>query len=132
MIEVAMVFDPNGRVLFWHEPPGRSGGSIPDSRSLWEVLWENRDYIAGVAHTHPWKGNPVPSLTDVTTFKAVEAGLGIPLLWPIVTADKVSFFAMNPKTGGPTEWEKDPFEGNPWWEENIEELRHRSLGGQDG
>lgn len=96
MIEVAMVFDDKGKVIHWHLPPGRSGGSIPDTRSLWDVLWENRDRLGGVAHTHPWKGEPWPSSTDVTTFRACEQGLGKLLLWPVVTFDDIAYMCWAP------------------------------------
>ena len=99
MIEVAMVFDLDGKIIHWHEPPNRSGGSIPDSRSLWEVLWENRDRLGGVAHTHPWNGVPGPSQTDVTTWAACEAALGKRLVWPIVTfTQEVHFIWCGPGT----------------------------------
>ena len=91
MIEVAMVFDSRGEPFFWHLPPGRSGGAIPDSRDLWEVLWEHRDDLGGIAHTHPWYGESGPSNTDVTTFAAVEAALGKRLLWLVVTFDHVTY-----------------------------------------
>ena len=91
MIEVAMVFDRWGDPLFWHLPPGRSAGAIPDSRDLWQVLWEHRRVLGGVAHTHPWRGSPEPSSTDLTTFAAVEAGLGRRLLWLVVTFDQVRY-----------------------------------------
>lgn len=92
MIETAMVFDLDGNAIHWHLPPGRSGGWIPDSRNLWDVLWENRDRLGGVAHTHPWHGPAGPSGTDVTTFAAIEAALGKRLVWPIVTMNQVKTF----------------------------------------
>ena len=92
MIEVALVFDQQGNTIHWHLPPGRSGGWIPDTRDLWEVLWENRDRLGGVAHTHPWVGPAWPSQTDETTFSAIERGLGKRLLWPIVTFQEVRIF----------------------------------------
>ena len=92
MIETAAVFDFEGNVIHWHLPPNRSGGSIPDSRNLWDILWENRERLGGVAHTHPWHGGPWPSGTDVTTFAAVEAALGRRLVWPIVTLSRVATF----------------------------------------
>mgnify|MGYP003642595045 CR=1 FL=1 len=92
MMETALVFDTGGRILHWHEPAGRSSGSLPDSRGLWEVLWEHRakekggtGRLGGVAHTHPWRGRAWPSGTDISTFRAVEQGLGQVLLWPVVT-----------------------------------------------
>ena len=92
MIEVALVFDTAGKTLYRHLPPGRSGGWIPDSRALWEVLWENRHRLGGVAHTHPWRGSASPSNTDITTFAAVEAALGKRLQWLIVTFSEVRTF----------------------------------------
>ena len=69
----------------------------PDHRSdagtiLWEVLWDNREILGGVAHTHPWSGAAGPSGTDVTTFAAVEKGLGQKLVWPVVTFTEVGYF----------------------------------------
>jgi hypothetical protein len=99
MMETALIFDKTGGTLAWHEPPGRSSGSIPDSRDLWEFLWANREVIGGVAHTHPWDGPAGPSGTDTTTFRACEQGLGILLLWPVVTFTDVMHCGFNQVTG---------------------------------
>lgn len=96
MIESAFVFDMEGNLIHWHLPAGRTAGSIPDSRDLWEVLWENKDIVGGVAHTHPWNGPAVPSHTDITTFRAVEQGLGKFLFWPVVTFDTIAFYVYVP------------------------------------
>lgn len=123
MIESALVFDKEGKTIHWHLPPGRSGGWIPDTRDLWEVLWENRHRLGGVAHTHPWNGEAWPSGTDETTFRAVELGLGQQLLWPVVTFTDMKAFVFNPVTGeyvqaGPLTLEL----------EGLEELRQISRG----
>ena len=99
MIETALVFDDQGRVIRFHLPPGRTGGSIPDSRDLWDVIWQYREHVAGVAHTHPWNGQASPSGIDVTTWRAIEQGLGKLLLWPIVTFTEVRCFVYNEVTG---------------------------------
>lgn len=83
-LEAGLVLDLRGNPLHWHTPPDRTGGSLPDSRDLWDIFWENRDNISGFAHSHP-SGMAVPSHTDVTTFAAVELGLGRKLDWWIVT-----------------------------------------------
>ena len=98
MIETALVFGEHGITVHWHAPLDRQEGAIPDSRDLWTILWENRETIWGVAHTHPWFGEAWPSNTDVTTFSAVERGLGKRLLWPIVTFTTVQCFGWNPVT----------------------------------
>lgn len=127
MIEVALVFDKDGKPIHWHVPPGVSSGAIPDSRSLWDVLWENRKRLGGVAHTHPWNGIPVPSGTDETTWAAIEAGLGVRLWWPIVTMDNVRYYAWN-EDGYKTQHVVDG-SGGEHWDDNIEELRRRSRQG---
>jgi len=92
VIESAFVFDKQGRVIRFHLPHGRTGGSIPDSRDLWALMMKHRDILGGVAHTHPGKGYPNPSCTDVTTFSACELGLGVRLLWPIATVNSLSLW----------------------------------------
>lgn len=89
MIEAGVVIGKNYEPLFWHLPKGRTGGSIPDTRSLWDVLWDNRDIVLGFAHSHPGAGIPGPSQTDITTFIAVEAALGRRLHWWITSADSL-------------------------------------------
>lgn len=100
MIETAFVFDKDGSIIHWHLPPGRTGGSLPDSRDLWSVMWENRQILGGVAHTHPWSGQPWPSMTDVTTFSACERALGRRLIWPIITFDRIECFRWRKSVRG--------------------------------
>ncbi len=97
-MEAGYVFDRRGLAIYWHLPDDRGPGSIPDSRPLWEVLWENRENLGGFAHTHPWKGEAWYSQEDVTTFAAVEEGLGQRLVWPVVTFTEVKYFTwIGPK-----------------------------------
>lgn len=89
MTETGVLVGFDGKALHWHLPPGRTTGSLPDSRDLWSLIWEDRGRIVGFAHTHPGYGRPGPSYEDVTTFAAVEAALGRRLLWWIVSGDEV-------------------------------------------
>jgi hypothetical protein len=126
MMEVALVFNIFGEAIWYHNP--REGGTyIPDSSDLWEILWKNRVVLGGVAHTHPWDGPAHPSHTDVTTFSAIEIGLGKKLLWPIVTFTEVVYFVKNPLINDyvPT---KNYFNETPWWGTNIGKLRQMSRG----
>jgi hypothetical protein len=86
------VFDKYGHAIYWHTPPDRTAGSIPDSRPLWDVLWENRTNLGGFIHTHPWWGEAYYSQEDVTTFAAIEDGLGQRLVWPVATFTEVKYF----------------------------------------
>jgi len=80
----------DGHPVYWHLPDGRTGGSLPDSRKLWEILWELRRVDSlGFAHSHPGSGIPCPSHIDITTFCAIESGLGRRLDWWITSADRV-------------------------------------------
>lgn len=89
MIEAGVVVTMTGAV-YWHLPDGRSGGALPDSRRLWDVLWELRkEEFLGFAHSHPGSGTPGPSWTDLTTFAAVELGLGRRLDWWITSSNRV-------------------------------------------
>lgn len=89
MIETGVVVTSAGPV-YWHLPAGRTGGSLPDSRQLWDVLWELRkSEVLGFAHSHPGSGIPGPSYTDLTTFAAIELGLGRRMRWWITSADHV-------------------------------------------
>ena len=89
MMEAGVVLDTNDRPLYWHLPNNRSVGALPDSRALWDVLWDahQRGVLRGFAHTHPGSGVPGPSHEDITTFKAIENALGRPVEWWIATSN---------------------------------------------
>ncbi len=89
MIESGALIDREGNVSYWHLPEGRTGGSLPDSRDLWAVIWEHHqaDNLLGFAHSHPGSGMPGPSPTDITTFSAIELALGRRLTWWITSAN---------------------------------------------
>ena len=121
MLEAALVYDREDKAMYWHLPPGRSRVTIPDSRSLWLVLWEGRDRLGGVAHTHPGTGRPAPSREDLTTFAGCEAGLGTRLEWIIATADEVALFTW--RGPGAHDYCGTPCErALPW----LDALRRRS------
>lgn len=89
MMEAGVVIDIHDQPIFWHVPTDRTGGSLPDSRQLWDVLWDahQRGALKGFAHTHPGSGVPGPSSTDIETFRAIEQALGRPLEWWITSHD---------------------------------------------
>jgi len=89
MREAGVVIGRNQQVLHWHLPESRSIAYLPDSRTLWDVLWENRSNLVGFAHTHSGNGVPYPSHEDVTTFAAIEAALGQRLVWWIVSSNTI-------------------------------------------
>jgi hypothetical protein len=86
-VEAAVLIDKIGHAIYWHAPIDRTIASIPDSHDLWATIWKNRENLGGIAHSHPGSGKPGPSHTDLTTFAAIEAGLGKRLDWWITSKD---------------------------------------------
>jgi hypothetical protein len=123
-IEAGVVIDENGNALHWHLPPGRDGGALPDSPNLWKVLWENRERITGFAHSHPGSGLTGPSSTDITTFAAVEQGLGTRLDWFICSSDRlVLVHWVGPGVHTYKTWEYKPFRSDELsWLPRLREL----------
>jgi hypothetical protein len=126
VIEAGVVVDLEGEALFWHLPPGRSAGALPDSRELWDVIWENRQRIAGIAHSHPGSGVPAPSYEDVTTFSAVDLALGRRLDWWITSTDHVVLLRWHGP--GPYDYAAERLDSDPRW---VAELRRLSTGKEE-
>jgi hypothetical protein len=126
-IENAVVIGEDGNPIHWHTPPGRSAGSIPDSADLWDILWENRDHLAGVAHSHPGRGIPGPSYEDVTTFAAVEAALGRKLRWWITSENELVVATrrgLNRAGSSIYDTERvEPFKA-PWWCDRLRRMSY--------
>lgn len=89
MMEAGVLLDLKGEAIYWHMPHNRSMGALPDSVDLWNIIWTNRDNISGFAHSHPGYGNTGPSWTDLTTFAAIESGLGKRLDWWITSGNRM-------------------------------------------
>lgn len=132
MLEAAVVLGRAGEALYWHLPLDRTGARLPDSRPLWDVLWELRDQVGGVAHSHPGRGVPMPSRTDVTTFDSIELGLDQRLDWWIASEDHLALFRWR---RGPDPYnyeikdigsypERNRFFPDPPW---LERLRRESV-----
>lgn len=121
--EAAVVVHLNGEPIFWHTPPGSSAVYLPDSQTLWEVLWENRKNLAGVAHSHPGHGIPAPSWEDITTFDAIERGLGIRLVWWITTQDICEAFTYD-DTKGRYNYVRRSLEGQPAWLRRLRDISY--------
>jgi len=127
MIEVSMVFDCHGFALFWPSSEGNKHNYIEDSSILWNRIWDNRNRIEGIAHTHPWSCPPFPSATDETTWWAIEKALGKRLTWPIISMNSVGFFRSFPcETGHFYQATNFKPKYTTHWMENVIELRRLS------
>lgn len=126
MIEVGVVVAPDQSVIAWHEPPGAGAGILPDHRPLWDMIWENRERFAGVAHTHPWYGEAYPSYEDLTTFDAIEKALGRRCSWWVVTFSEVALIELGTAESSDLviqTWTRTIITELPPW---VDELRRRS------
>ena len=123
MKEVGVIIGFDGQPTLWHQPEGRSGGSIPDTRELWDALWAQRHHLTGFAHSHPGGGYASPSGTDLTTFAAIEAALGRRLVWWI--ANEQETIVLLWQGPGPHQY-KSAAVPEPSW---VAELRRRSTEG---
>ena len=120
-IEAGVLVDLDCEPIHWHSPHDRNTGALPDSRQLWDIIWENRARGMGFAHSHPGSGFPSPSMEDLTTFAAIEAALGKRLVWWIVSEDMWAEFCWV----GPARfvYKTGPNMYQPLW---IERLRMES------
>jgi hypothetical protein len=92
-----------------------SATKIPDARERWDIIWNHRDEITEIAHSHPG-GFLDFSHEDLTTMEAVEAGTGRTFTWSIVT------------NGGFISRQKGqdhPRDDSPWW---LDLMRRLSYG----
>lgn len=81
MREVFFLIGVGGEIVYRDE--GTSAVAIPDSRSRWEAIWEHRETIEEIAHSHP-AGPLAFSREDETTMEALESALGRRLVFSIV------------------------------------------------
>jgi hypothetical protein len=86
-VEVCFLIAVDGRVL-WSDRG--SPGALPDSTDRWRAIWRHRDELDVIAHTHPG-GLLAFSEEDRTTMAALDAGLGRPLRYAVVTVDAVLY-----------------------------------------
>ena len=82
-----------------------SSTKIPDHRERWEVIWQHRNEITEIAHSHPGKFLDF-SHEDLTTMEAVEAGTGKAFTWSIITQN--GFLSRK----GSHDIRRDD---SPWW-----------------
>jgi len=122
-IEAGVLIDLDCEPIYWHLPKNRNTVALPDSRELWDVIWENRERVLGFAHSHPGSGTPGPSYEDLTTFAAIESALGRRLCWWITSDTQfIELCWVGPKklsyVRGPAMWEP------PWMAQLRKESKY--------
>ena len=82
-VEVCFLVGARDMVL-WSDSSS-SPSAMPDSRERWEAIWQCRDELVEIAHSHP-VGPLSFSAEDETTMQAVDAALGRALTYSVVTS----------------------------------------------
>ncbi len=91
-------------VVLWADGSG-SPSALPDSRSRWQAIWDRRDELVEIAHSHP-NGPAAFSSEDETTMEALTSALGRNIRFSVVAPHKTIA-----RDAGETK-EVDP---EPWW-----------------
>jgi hypothetical protein len=91
-----------------------SSTKIPDNRERWEIIWQHRNEITEIAHSHPGEFLDF-SQEDLTTMEAIEAGTGKTFTWSIIT--KNGFLSRQ----GDRDTRRDD---SPWWLDLLRTLSY--------
>jgi hypothetical protein len=84
MREVCFLIGKGGAIL-WSDT-GPSAVALPDSRARWEAIWNRKDDLEEIAHSHPI-GPLAFSNEDETTMEALNSALGRALVFSVVAPD---------------------------------------------
>lgn len=103
MREVCFLIGTDGQVLY--SDASSSPSSMPDSRQRWQAIWDRRDVLVEIAHSHP-RGPAAFSSTDESTMSALSGALGRAPRYSVVTP-----VAMIVRVGERTE----TVNPEPWW-----------------
>lgn len=125
-MEAGLVIGSDCNPIQVHIPNGRSAGHLPDSRELWDFLWTERHRVLGFAHSHPGSGTPGPSYTDLTTFAAIEVGLGRRLFWWITSSDRMILVRKSSPESDYESLEIFP-EEEPYWAADLRNLSNQEI-----
>ena len=103
MREVFMLIGRGGALL-WSDASA-DPTKLEDSQARWQAIWQHRDELEELAHSHPI-GPLAFSEEDTTTMAALEAALGKTLRFSIVAPG-----GMLAKQGD----EQGLVANEPWW-----------------
>jgi len=103
-VEVCFLVGAHDAVL-WSDSSS-SASAMPDRRARWEAIWECRDQLVEIAHSHP-AGPLAFSLEDETTMEALDAALGRALTYSVVTQSAL----LRKRPDGRVEVDHN----EPWW-----------------
>jgi hypothetical protein len=80
--EVCFLIGRGGAILY--ADASNSPAALPDSRTRWEAIWEARQELEVIAHSHP-VGPHAFSQEDESTMAAIDAALGKAMHYCVVS-----------------------------------------------
>ena len=86
MREVCFLIGRGGAILY--ADASNSPAALPDSRTRWQAIWEHRDELEDIVHSHPM-GPSAFSAEDESTMEAVDSALGRRMRYTVVAPKKV-------------------------------------------
>ena len=102
--EVCFLIGRGGAIL-WSDASD-DPSALPDSRERWEAIWQRRDELEEIAHSHP-NGPAAFSSEDESTMSALCSGLGRTVRFSVVAPQ-----AMIARDSDGWEGQVEP---EPWW-----------------
>lgn len=103
MREVCILLSADGAIL-WADA-STSPTRLPDSRTRWEAIWEHRERLVAIAHSHPM-GPSAFSAEDESTMTALDDALGRRLTYYVTSPDSTIS-----RTGD----DNHTISPEPWW-----------------
>ena len=82
--EVCLLIGNNAAVL-WSDA-STSPSAMPDSRQRWQAIWERREELVEITHSHP-HGPAHFSAEDESTMNALTSALGSAVRFSVVTPE---------------------------------------------
>ncbi len=101
MREVCMLIGRGDAILY--ADASDSPAALPDSRTRWQAIWDHRDELEAIVHSHP-VGPSAFSAEDRSTMQALDDALGKKLRYCVV-APRVTIASDR----------DDPMSPEPWW-----------------
>lgn len=107
--EVCFLIGRGGAIL-WSDASSNPA-LLPDSRERWEAIWQHRDELEEIAHSHP-HGPAAFSSEDESTMEALTSGLGKSLRFSVVAPHVMIARAADQPPERAMHERVDP---EPWW-----------------
>jgi hypothetical protein len=105
--EVCVLVGRGGAIL-WADT-AHHAAALPDSRARWQAIWDHRDALEDIAHSHP-DGPAAFSAEDESTMRAIDSAIGRAMRYTVVAPAAVVACVAGAVTAVSPE---------PWWAELV-------------